>query len=260
MGPGFQLASALRRVAGAQAPLIGVDFDGTLAPFVDDPRQARAMPGSLEALTALAATGAVVAVVSGRDLETLRSVTGLTDEHGVELVGSHGAESSAPLGLEAPDADVVAQRLQEWTELLAQVVTRHPGSRLEHKQGGVAFHTRSMPDDDADAALADAAASAELAEGADVLRGKSVLELGAHPASKGAALLALADLRGAAPILYVGDDVTDERAFTALGADDVTIKVGDGTTAAKHRLPGIEQVVEVLQTLVKLRREAQSAP
>ena len=68
------------RIAGATFAarprvLVAVDFDGTLAPFVTDPLQARALPGGLEALRGAAALGGVTAaVVSGRDLATLAAL------------------------------------------------------------------------------------------------------------------------------------------------------------------------------------------
>jgi trehalose 6-phosphate phosphatase len=43
-----------------------LDFDGTLAPIVDDPDQARPLPGVVDLLGALAGRFAAVALVSGR--------------------------------------------------------------------------------------------------------------------------------------------------------------------------------------------------
>ena len=61
-----------------------------------------------------------------------------------------------------------------------------------------------------------------------MLHGKDVVEISVLRASKGEALTALRDELGAPVVLYAGDDVTDEHAFEALGADDVTVKVGHG--------------------------------
>jgi trehalose 6-phosphate phosphatase len=61
-------------------------------------------------------------------------------------------------------------------------------------------------------------------------------------------------------VLYAGDDVTDEHAFAAVAsrenADDVTVKVGDGETAARYRVGGPEDVTDLLRELVAARRSA----
>ena len=80
--------------------------------------------------------------------------------------------------------------------------------------------------------------------------GKDVLELAVTDADKGTALRRLAGELGAAGVLYLGDDVTDEDAFRALGADDVTVKVGDGETAARHRVADLAGVRALLERLL----------
>nr|MDQ3383665.1 trehalose-phosphatase [Actinomycetota bacterium] len=93
------LHRALLAFAARPRVLIGVDFDGTLAPLVDEPMSARALPGALDLLVELASLpGVSVAVVSGRDLATLDRLTQLVGS--VVLVGSHGAESSRTGGAE----------------------------------------------------------------------------------------------------------------------------------------------------------------
>jgi trehalose 6-phosphate phosphatase len=61
---------------------------------------------------------------------------------------------------------------------------------------------------------------------------------------------------GADAVLYFGDDVTDEHAFEVMRGHDVSVKVGGGETAARHRVETSEQVAEALRLLVSLRREA----
>jgi trehalose 6-phosphate phosphatase len=62
----------------------------------------------------------------------------------------------------------------------------------------------------------------------------------------------LRDELAAAGVLYLGDDVTDEDGFRALGPDDVTVKIGDGDTAARHRVGGPADALGVLERLVDL--------
>ena len=76
--------------AGAAAP-VGCDYDGTLAPLVDDPARAEPLPEAVAAVRALAALPqTTVAVVSGRALRDLATLSRLPSE--VHLVGSHGSE------------------------------------------------------------------------------------------------------------------------------------------------------------------------
>ena len=94
-GLGEDLRIALAAFAARSQVLVAVDFDGTLAPFVTDPLQARAVPGGLEALRDATALGGVTtAVVSGRDLATLAMLTGIGPDDGITLIGSHGAQTN----------------------------------------------------------------------------------------------------------------------------------------------------------------------
>src|ERR1035437_8914553 len=132
---GTDLRSAIAAFAARPRVLVAVDFDGTLSPFVLDPMQARALPGGIEALRAAAALGGVtVAVVSGRDLATLESITGIGPDDGVPLIGSHGAQMNLhPAddgGLLDEDA---AARLSMVSGELETIKSRYPAVRLEHK-------------------------------------------------------------------------------------------------------------------------------
>ena len=89
-----------------------------------------------------------------------------------------------------------------------------------------------------------------------------MLELSVSAATKGTALQALRERLGIGPgaVLYLGDDVTDEQAFDVLDqeAGDVAVKVGEGTTAAEHRVSGPEAVADLMQWLAGLRAQATS--
>ena len=85
------LVHALDDAAATPRLLVASDFDGTLAPIVNDPTGARPLPRAAEALIALAALPSTeVMLVSGRALEVLREYSGMPAS--VHLVGSHGAE------------------------------------------------------------------------------------------------------------------------------------------------------------------------
>jgi trehalose 6-phosphate phosphatase len=90
--------------------------------------------------------------------------------------------------------------------------------------------------------------------GLHVLHGKHVVEVSVVRADKGTALVALRDEVGADLVAYFGDDVTDEDAFQALGPHDVTVKVGDGETAARFRVETPEDAAEALTHVFERRR------
>lgn len=248
----------VRRVATLPAVVLATDFDGTLAPFVQDPMQARPAPGAIKELRAAAELpGVTVALVSGRDLDVLQDLSGLADDPRVVFIGTHGAQSSRQVGsgLLTP---VQAELLVALDAGLREVVAAHPGSRIERKPAAVVLHTRGMPEPANAAALSAAGEVAAAHPGCHPLRGKDVQEIGVIEASKGIALRALAADLGADATVYLGDDVTDELAFAALNParGDVTIKVGEGDTAACCRVADVPAAVAVLAAFVAGRRAA----
>lgn len=248
------LIRSLQALADVECALIASDFDGVLAPFADDPSAARPLDGAIAALADLASVGVPVALVSGRHLDSLRAVSGVRPDHHIDLIGSHGAESTRPLDLGGTMDHAAVDRLRRTTGALERVVSQHAGTRLEHKPTGVALHTRGLPGDVAESAAVAALAAARHLAGVHAMRGKDVVEIGVLPVSKGKALTALAAEVGAQAVVYLGDDVTDETAFEVLpaSAGHVTVKVGPGGTAATHRVAGPPEALAVLRTLVGL--------
>src|SRR5204862_8302875 len=89
-GRRVELPAALTPLAddAAHAAIV-TDFDGTLAPIVDDPDDARALPAARDALARCVPLVARVAVVSGRPVSFLARALGVA---GVERVGVYGLE------------------------------------------------------------------------------------------------------------------------------------------------------------------------
>ncbi|MGY1795264.1 trehalose-phosphatase [Geodermatophilus sp. SYSU D00525] len=234
-------AAALAAVAARRPLLVASDYDGVLAPLVGDPSAAVPSPGTAEALARIAAAdGVTVALVSGRGLEDLRTVSGLTGPY--RWVGSHGAEYDGPLTGE------LAGRRDALAGQLAPLVAAVPGARLEVKPASVAVHVRQVTDPAAATALlasADAVADPSLTK----KPGKAVLELVLVDADKGSAVRRLRTELGAAAVVYLGDDRTDEDVFRSLGPDDLGIKVGKGETAATRRVADPAAALAVLRLL-----------
>lgn len=257
-GPAWDAAL---RVAETANLLVAVDFDGTLAPTVDDPATARALPRSVAAVDELAQLDSTaVALVSGRHLAGLRSVAEATPE--VILVGSHGAESlvngeeSGPT-LSAREHDT----LDALCRGIQAVAARFPGAHAEPKPSGCGLHTRLVAPADAEVAREAAlAVVSALAGSASITEryGKDILEFTVRAADKGTALGWLRELTSATAVLFLGDDVTDEDGFRALSPGDVGIKVGTGDTAAEFRVADPIEVSELLATVATARQRAVS--
>ncbi len=238
---------ALDRAARAARLLVACDFDGTLSHLVDRPGDARPAPGTIEALAALEALpGTTVAIVSGRQRDVLRTLTGAPES--LVLVGSHGAE----LGELDPEPSDT-RRLDDLETDLHRLAEGHPGAHVERKPGSVAFHLRRLesPSPDLDRSLERIVSQWD----GRVIRGKDVVEWSIHDASKGDAITHLRASSRADMVLYAGDDVTDEDAFAVLGEQDLGIKVGEGDTMATHRLESPAEMAELLQDLA-VRRAA----
>jgi len=218
------------------APLLLLDYDGTLAEIVPDPEAARPHP-EVPALLGALKERFPVYLVTGR---SVASVSQLLDVPGLEVVGVHGMEAGR-LG-----EDAVPLVAEGDLGALSAVRARLPelsGLKVEDKGLAIALHYR-----DVDAGGEDALRTwAEtVPAGLDRLWGKKVLELRPHGYSKGRAAARLAAEHPQATPLFIGDDTTDEEAFAAL-PQGLTIKVGEGDTRARARLPDVGAVVAYLK-------------
>jgi trehalose 6-phosphate phosphatase len=245
-----ELRAALAELARAPTLLVALDFDGVLAPIVQDPTTSRPLPGSAAAVQVLAELpGTTVVMVSGRALGDLRAVSGFAAP--VRLVGSHGGEFDDG-GLVLTDEQSLVKA--ELEAAVQAVVDGEPGVRLEGKPAGVVVHVRGADDAVAARVLDAVRAGPARMPGVESTEGKAVLEMAVVRVSKGAALETLRAQLGADGVLFVGDDVTDETAFVTLRPGDVGIKVGPGDTAAEHRIDTPEDVTAVLEELLAARR------
>ena len=256
-GPGLELVEALDRLAATDGlVMVATDFDGVLAPLVDDPSSSRTTPRSARALARLGrrpSSQVRLALVSGRDLETLASLSHAPS--GTLLVGSHGAERGevSADGVVRHDLALTegqASLLQRITEGLEEIADRHTGVWVEKKPTASVLHTRRSTHDGATQATEAARGLAERL-GVGALEGKDVVELQVVESSKGKAIDALRTELDAKAVLYVGDDVTDEHAFAVLTPDDVSVKVGPGETIAEHRVASTKSVGLLLEHLAR---------
>lgn len=227
-----QLADDPRRAA------VLLDVDGTLAPIVPRPEDARIPDDVRRELARLAGRYALVACVSGRpgaDVERLLGVDGvaIVGEHGLELVPEAGQWADAV----AAFADGV-----DWP--------------AERKPLSVSFHFRRSADEAA--ARASLARVAEAAEDRGLVPrwGRKVLEVRPPVAAdKGTAVSALVARAGVDRALYAGDDTTDVDAFRGLDGLAVAVRVAvDSGEAPPALLAAADLVVEGTEGVLALLR------
>jgi len=246
----LRLADALAVLAATPRLLVASDFDGTLAPIVSHPSDARGLPAAMSALRDLAnLPDTTVAAVSGRALADLAEVAQLPA--GVRLVGSHGAEfDGSPPPLDPAQRELHARL----SAALESIVGDVSGAWLEGKPAGVAVHVRAAEPTAGQRILAEVRAGPASWNGVSATEGKAVIDLGVVHVDKGTALTALRRQTDATGVAFFGDDVTDEKAFAALGDGDVGVKVGPGETLARYRVAAPADVAELLTTLAAARR------
>ena len=185
------------------------DFDGTLAEIVDDPDQARPVPGAVGVLTRLARRFAVVGVVSGRPVEFLRAHLGDT---GARLAGLYGLETvEGGKVVEHPDA-------APWRAAVDEAATRADsqlpsGVRVERKGLALTLHFRGRPDSEGPAR---AWAEAEAARsGLALAPGRMSYEL-RPPVRRDKGMVVSENAAELGAACFLGDDHGDLAAFDAL--------------------------------------------
>ncbi len=217
-----------------------LDVDGTLAPIVERPEDARVPDETRRELARLAGLYALVACVSGRPGVDVERMLGV---QGVAIVGEHGLEL-------APEAGRWADAIATFAEGVDWPVERKPLS--------LTFHFRRVDDETAARAYLTRVADAAEAEGLVPRWGRMVLEI--RPpvdADKGTAVRALVTRAGVSRALYAGDDTTDVDAFRGLDELELAVRVAvdsgeappDLVAAADLVVDGTDGVLALLRAL-----------
>jgi trehalose 6-phosphate phosphatase len=235
--------------------LIGTDFDGTLAPIVTDPRDARALPGAVPALARLAKAVGTVAVITGRPAAEAVAYGELGAVPGLIVLGHYGWQRWQDGELTGPDSPPAVQAARA---ALPGVLELAPdGTWVEDKGHALAVHTRRAADPESALSLlrgplGDLAVRLGLA----AEPGRMVIELRPPGVDKGTALTSLAAERAADPVVFCGDDLGDLPAFAAvraLRADGIRgCAVASASTESPQVAAAADLVVEGPEGIVAL--------
>ena len=235
-------AGVLERIAESDS-LLAFDFDGTLAPIVDDPARP-AMRPSTRHLLAQAAQSYPCAVISGRPEEDLlHLLDGVTVWY---VIGNRAL-------LPPDEIEKLSRQVRVWLQTLTTRLAPFTEVSIEDKGVSLALHFRCAAEHDrAHTAIVDAATRLENAR---IIEGKEVVNLlPAGGPNKSSALVRLCAQLRCGTTLYVGDDRTDEDVF-ALGGELVGVRVGAPVeeSAARYWLRDQAEVDELLERLIDLR-------
>ncbi|WP_230208044.1 trehalose-phosphatase [Microlunatus sp. Gsoil 973] len=208
-------------IANPSKTLVALDFDGTIAPIVPDPENARADSAAVDALARLGDLVLGIVVITGRPARTAVRLGGFDRHPGLHrmvVLGQYGAErwdaDGDRFGAE-PEPVAVTQVEAELPDLLAELDLSD--ARIEHKGRAIGVHTRELADPaGAFTALVPALGDLANKHGLKLEPGKFVLEIRADGSDKGDAVRNIVTETGAEQIIFIGDDLGDLPAFDAV--------------------------------------------
>ena len=235
--------------------MVFLDYDGTLTPIVSRPELARIAP-EMKALVSELADLCSVAIVSGRSRATLWDFLGLENViyaggHGMDIAGQPGTGLRLDAGREFREV----METIHWK--LSSALSAIPGALVELNTYTVAAHYRLVHP--AQVPMVEAIVDHELQSCPNLrkVRGKMIWDIRPNvPWNKGRAVLWIREQLGLhsddSVAFYIGDDTTDEDAFSVLGDRDVGILVASRPrkTAARYSVKDPSEVGRFLECLI----------
>jgi len=231
----------MRALSAGKRIALFLDYDGTLREFELDPRVAMPNADIENLLQQLGRRPNLdVTVISGRSQEDLEAYLG---DHPFQLIAEHGASLRGAGKQEWERLDRMIN--YDWKAELLAIFRLYeqatPGSLIEEKQSSIVWHYRRA-DREFGAWKANQLTEELSALTANhpikVRHGKKMVEVTAVENNKGAAVARVLEQNDPYEVvLCAGDDLTDESMFELSGPRLLTIKIGDGTTQARFRLP-----------------------
>lgn len=239
--------AALARTMRAR-PLVTFDFDGTLAPIVARPDDAR-VPAELAQRLSLLASRLTVAVITGRRVADVRERLGFTPHH---VFGNHGAEEGVDDSV-ALDAALLARALDPLREQVGTQAAALAGAEVEVEDKGlsIALHYRRSRRPDVAQAVIEAL-TASLPATLHVFGGKMVVNaIARHAPDKADAVRRLQQRYGSDSVFFAGDDANDEPVFVAAPDHWLTVRIGrEAGSRARWYLDGVQEMVPLVDRML----------
>ncbi|MDO9005281.1 MAG: trehalose-phosphatase [Aquabacterium sp.] len=248
--PGQQALEAVMQ----RRPLLAFDFDGTLAPIVTRPDDARVSIGVAQRLAQLAAH-LPVAIVTGRSVDDVAPRLGFDPHY---IIGNHGAEDPEQPQLPpevytalTDQLNVLRVKIEGNADALASA-----GIQVEDKRHSLALHYRLARDRDA-ALITIETLLRGLDPALSSFGGKCVVNVVAADApDKGDAVAMLVKRSQSGAALFIGDDLNDESVFESAEPHWLTVRIGreDPLSRARYYLDTHSEVATMLQKMLALLR------
>jgi trehalose 6-phosphate phosphatase len=255
------LSNIERQLATVERVLLCLDFDGTLAPHVDDPDAATLTADNRRVLETLCQQSALdIAIVSGRALADVKDRVGID---ALTYAGNHGLESDV---WTESEESTVHPRVKRYRSTIDQICAELetqltvPGCHIENKDVTATVHYRNadIEPDEIEERVASVVEqigeeSIQLVPGTEIVEIRPAIEW-----DKGHAVQQFEKrYQGEYLTIYIGDDTTDEDAFRAIEPDGISIYVGtDGETDATYYVPDVDGVTEFLEWLTETGGDA----
>ncbi len=243
--------SLIERYSSATRRLLFLDYDGTLVPFRRRPSLASPTANVFEVLSGLTADERnSIVLISGRDRSNLEQwfghlPIGIAAEHGYWL-----REAGS-------DWQILKQCNADWKihlmPIFQQYADRLPGAFIEERDHSLVFHYRASDPDQSRSLAAeftDHLMNFTANIDVQVLQGSKVVELRQAGVNKGIASMHWVSKENYDFIMGIGDDWTDEDLFLALPKSAFSLRVGVTNTQAQYNLRGVDEVLELLRSLI----------
>lgn len=224
--PNIDIDNFFDRLVTTEQRVLLLDYDGTLAPFRRERDRAFPYEGVPKLLDEIINSGQTrVGIISGRSIEDLTPLLKL--KRNPEIWGSHGWEHLDITG-KYTAFELEEDMIQGFIEAETWLKKEGYGKRAESKHGCVAIHWRGLSDTEITSFKSSIVNTlTPMAErySLELRNFDGGMELRAPGMDKGLVVQKILSESAKAVVCYLGDDLTDEDAFRALGSKGLSVLV-----------------------------------
>ena len=240
----------ISKKVGKKEIIFFLDYDGTLTPIRKKPHLAKINTSTKKLLKKLTKLTRKVYIISGRSLGDVKSLVGV---NGVSYIGNHGLEVT---GGKTHPIQKKAKKLKPFIQKAKRILRKtinFKGVFVEDKGYTLSVHYRLLDKKNIEAfkKIFDSSTKKLIkSKKIKVTKGKKVFEVRPNLRwDKGKAVLWVIKKQKKVLPICIGDDITDEDAFRAIGKKGISILVSKKKkkTFAQHRIESSQDVINLLK-------------